>query len=67
MIMKNLEKFDVKILQLEDCANINGGVDKDTSFWEDAAFLIGATLRSIYEIGKAGGAYQQSLPSSLKK
>ncbi len=54
--------LELVMLTNEELINIDGG-----SFWHDLAYAIGYTAHAIYEIGRAGGEYQQSLPSSLKK
>ena len=57
-----MSDYDLMELDHNELVAIEGG-----GFWKDVAHAIGATARCIYEFGQAGGEYQQSLPSGLKK
>lgn len=56
--MKNLENLSSKEL-----TSVNGG----EGFWYDVAYAALYVTHAIVYMGQVGGAYQQSLPSSLKK
>jgi hypothetical protein len=61
--MKNLIEIN-GIRELNDTELL---IISGDGFWGDLAFAAGYLLHSIYVIGTVGGAYQQSLPSALKK
>lgn len=50
-------------LSEDDLFSINGG----SGFWEDLAFVAGATAKCIYVFAKTAVEYQHSLPANLKK
>lgn len=49
-------------LNQNELISIEGG-----SFWEDAAYLIGATAKCIWVFAKTASEFQSSLPPNLKK
>jgi hypothetical protein len=49
-------------LSSEQMLTIEGG-----GFWEDFAYLLGATAHSIWQFSKQASEYQHSLPANLKK
>lgn len=61
--MKNLNSYDLFELNISETFSIQGGTD----FWEDAAYLISATVKTIYVFAKTAVEYQASLPANLKK
>lgn len=70
--MKNkiaFESFDSRLaLSSEELILVNGGeITKETSIFEDIAFVLGRTARCIWEFSKTGVEYQHSLPANLKK
>ena len=60
-----IENLGFKELSYDERGSINGG--GDGNFFYDIAYAVGYVAHSIYVMGVVGGAYQQSLPSSLKK
>jgi hypothetical protein len=61
--MKNLNCYNLIELNSNEFFSIEGG----TGFWEDAAYCVFATLKTIYVFGKTASEYQHSLPANLKK
>ena len=65
-MQKNIIAFetfhDSEIVSNNFLFEINGG-----SIWGEIAFIAGRTLKCIYQFGQDAGAYQHSLPPSLKK
>lgn len=57
-----LENLGFRELSNDEKDSINGG-----NFFYDIAYAVGYVAHAIYVMGETGGAYQQSLPSSLKK
>jgi hypothetical protein len=49
-------------LSSQELQSIEGG-----SFYEDAAYVAGFTLRCLWEFCKTASEYQASLPPNLKK
>ncbi len=56
-------KYGLTIMSADELAAANGG----DGFWETLGYVIGATLKTIYVVGKTASDYQSSLPSGLKK
>lgn len=56
-------KYGLSALSADELTAVNGG----DGFWETLGFVIGATLKTIYVVGKTASEYQSSLPSGLKK
>jgi hypothetical protein len=50
-------------LNSDDMSIINGG----DSIWETLGYILGATAKTLYMVGKTAGEYQASLPANLKK
>ena len=70
--MKNklaYESFDSRLaLSEEELILINGGeITRDSSIFEDFAFVFARTVRCIWEFSKGAVQYQHSLPANLKK
>jgi hypothetical protein len=59
---ENEMSFGLSYLTRENALVISGG-----SFWGDAAYVLGATLRCIWEFSKTAAEFQSSLPANLKK
>lgn len=57
------DSFDcVTDLTMDELLAVEGG-----SFWKDAAFLFGATVKCIWVFAKTASEFQASLPPNLKK
>lgn len=58
----------MEVLSSDEISLINGGGDtKETGFWHDLAYVVGATLACIWEFSRSAAEYQHSLPPNLKK
>ncbi len=63
--MKNLTltSFDSLVaLNQQELISLEGG-----TFWDDIAYVLGATAKCIYVFAKTASEFQSSLPPSLKK